>query len=59
MSFSINITDEIFKKLISTLPINGLLVIEDIDGLFDEKEKKQVSISTILNIMDGLAKKTG
>lgn len=57
MSFSINITDEIFKKLISTLPINGLLVIEDIDGLFDEKEKKQVSISTILNIMDGLAKK--
>lgn len=57
MSFSINITDEIFKKLISTLPINGLLVIEDIDGLFDEKEKKQVSISTVLNIMDGLAKK--
>jgi hypothetical protein len=57
MSFSINITDEIFKKLISTLPINGLLVIEDIDGLFDEKEKKQISISTVLNIMDGLAKK--
>ena len=57
MSFSINITDEIFKKLISSLPINGLLVIEDIDGLFDEKEKKQVSISTVLNIMDGLAKK--
>lgn len=57
MSFSVNITDEIFKKLISSLPINGLLVIEDIDGLFDEKEKKQVSISTVLNIMDGLAKK--
>ena len=57
MSFSINITDEIFKKLISSLPINGLLVIEDIDGLFDEKEKKQVSISTVLNIMDVLAKK--
>ena len=57
MSFSINITDEIFKKLISSLPVNGLLVIEDIDGLFDEKEKKQVSISTVLNIMDGLAKK--
>ena len=57
MSFSVNITDEIFKKLISSLPINGLLVIEDIDGLFDEKEKKQISISTVLNIMDGLAKK--
>ncbi len=57
MSFSVNITDEIFKKLISTLPINALLVIEDIDGLFDEKEKKQISISTVLNIMDGLAKK--
>jgi SpoVK/Ycf46/Vps4 family AAA+-type ATPase len=25
--------------------------------LFDEKEKKQISISTVLNIMDGLAKK--
>jgi hypothetical protein len=57
MSFSVNITDEIFKKLISSLPVNGLLVIEDIDSLFDEKEKKQVSISTVLNIMDGLAKK--
>ncbi len=57
MSFSINITDEIFKKLISTLPINGLFVIEDIDVLFDEKERKQISISTVLNIMDGLAKK--
>ena len=57
MSFSVNITDEIFKKLISNLPINGLLVFEDIDGLFDEKEKKQISISTVLNIMDGLAKK--
>jgi SpoVK/Ycf46/Vps4 family AAA+-type ATPase len=57
MSFSVNITDEIFKKLISSLPINGLLVFEDIDGLFDEKEKKQISISTVLNIMDGLAKK--
>ena len=57
MSFSVNITDEIFKKLISSIPINGLLVFEDIDGLFDEKEKKQISISTVLNIMDGLAKK--
>jgi hypothetical protein len=57
MSFSVNITDEIFKKLISSLPINGLLVFEDIDCLFDEKEKKQISISTVLNIMDGLAKK--
>jgi hypothetical protein len=57
MSFSISITDEIFKKLISGISCNSLLVIEDIDMLFDEKEKKQISISTVLNIMDGLAKK--
>lgn len=55
LSFSNNITDEVFKKLVSTIPRNALLVMEDIDALFDEK--KPLSMSTVLNIMDGLARK--
>lgn len=58
VSFSSMVTDELFKKIISTIPKNALLVIEDIDVLFDEKERKNLSMSTVLNIMDGLARKT-
>lgn len=56
ISFSNAITDEIFKKLVSTIPVDGLLVLEDIDALFDEK--KNISMSTVLNIMDGMARKS-
>ena len=56
LSFSSNMTDEIFKKLVSTIPKNALLVMEDIDALFDEK--KGISMSAVLNIMDGLARKS-
>jgi len=55
LSFSNSMTDEAFKKLVSTIPKNGLLVMEDIDALFDEK--KALSMSTVLNIMDGIARK--
>jgi chaperone BCS1 len=58
ISFSSNINDEVFKKLVSTIPRNGLLVLEDIDNLFDENEKRNISMSTVLNIMDGIARKT-
>jgi len=57
VSFSAILTDELFKRLISIIPRNALLVMEDIDVLFDEKEKKNLSLSTVLNIMDGLARK--
>lgn len=57
ISFSNIMTDELFKKLISGLPKNALLVMEDIDELFN-KEKKNLSMSTILNTMDGLARKS-
>ncbi len=55
LSFSNSITDEVFKKLVSIVPKNALLVMEDIDALFDDK--KNISMSTVLNIMDGIARK--
>ena len=64
ISFSINITDEIFKKLISGLNKNSLLVMEDIDVLFQSGGSsgggcgaKNITMSTILNTLDGLARK--
>ena len=57
ISFSNIITDELFKKLVSGMPKNALLVMEDIDQLFDG-EKKNLSMSTVLNTMDGLARKS-
>ena len=69
ISFSINITDEVFKKLISGLNKNSLLVMEDIDVLFQSGGGggggvggggvggKNITMSTILNTLDGLARK--
>ena len=61
ISFSVNITDEIFKKLISGLHKDSLLVIEDIDVLFQSGGGgcggKNITMSTILNTLDGLARK--
>lgn len=49
------ITDEMFKKLISSIKDDGLLVLEDVDALFNN-EKKNLTMSTILNVLDGLAR---
>jgi chaperone BCS1 len=61
ISFSVNITDEIFKKLISGLHKDSLLVMEDIDVLFQSGGGggggKNITMSTILNSLDGLARK--
>lgn len=63
ISFSVNITDEVFKKLISGLNKNSLLVMEDIDALFQSGGGggsgggKNITMSTILNTLDGLARK--
>jgi hypothetical protein len=61
ISFSVNITDEIFKKLISGLRKDSLLVMEDIDVLFQSGSTggggKNITMSTILNTLDGLARK--
>ena len=64
ISFSVNITDEVFKKLISGLRKDSLLVMEDIDVLFQSAGgggggggAKNITMSTILNTLDGLARK--
>ena len=47
-------------KCIRKLPRNSILVFEDIDSLFDKREKIEnnntISFSTILNIIDGVIK---
>jgi len=59
----VNITDEVFKKLISGLNKDSLLVMEDIDVLFQSGGVgsggggKNITMSTILNTLDGLARK--
>lgn len=53
MNFSSDINDTIFMKMISKLSESSLLVLEDVDSLFNEKSK--ITFSTILNTLDGLA----
>ena len=46
-----------FMKLISKLPEKALLVIEDVEGIFNIRESisKTISFTTILNTLDGFA----
>ena len=56
VNFGGNVSDSAFIKLISKLPERSLLVLEDIDCLFESRESKtNISFSTILNILDGFA----
>ena len=56
VNFGGNVSDAAFIKLISKLPERSLLVLEDIDCLFESRESKtNISFSTILNILDGFA----
>ena len=51
-----NLSDTHLIKLVSKLPERSLLVLEDIDCLFESRESKtNISFSTILNIFDGFA----
>ena len=61
-SFSNDLDDTKFCKLISSIRKNSILVLEDIDSLFRKREKSmnsQVSFSCVLNILDGLQRKHG
>jgi len=64
VNFGPNITDSIFMNAISNLPKNYILVLEDIDSLFLNREstrenKSSVTFSGILNTLDGLARNEG
>ena len=58
----LNITNDLddnsFTRAITNLPDNSILVLEDIDALFIERDSKcSVSFSTLLNVLDGMLKK--
>jgi len=53
-----DLDDNSFIKAVHGVPNNSILVIEDIDALFFEREgKSAVSFSALLNVLDGLGKK--
>ena len=58
------VDDSTFMSAISGLPNNTILLLEDIDALFVERKandsnKSMVSFSGILNVLDGMARKSG
>jgi len=53
-----DLDDNTFTRAISNLPDNHILVLEDIDALFVDRDSKcSVSFSTLLNVLDGMLKK--
>ena len=65
--YKINLTkgldDSDLMNSISKIPLNGLLVFEDIDSLFNERETSEsnktfITFSSLLNILDGFVAKT-
>ena len=53
-----DLDDNSFTMAITILPDDCILVLEDIDALFIERESKSgVSFSTVLNVLDGMIRK--
>ena len=61
-SFVPGIDDTIFMKCVNSIPPNSILLLEDIDGVFINREKdynnkSMISFSGILNTLDGMGRK--
>ena len=56
ISLNKELDDYTFMKSISNIPNNTLLVLEDIDGLFDEDKQNSLTFSGVLNTLDGLGR---
>jgi SpoVK/Ycf46/Vps4 family AAA+-type ATPase len=59
INFDPDLNDVKFLRAIQRIPKNALLVLEDIDGLFEDRtknnrSKNMISFSVLLNILDGL-----
>ena len=59
-----SVDDSVFMSSVANLPNKTILLLEDIDALFVERKandgnKSLVSFSGILNVLDGMARKTG
>lgn len=53
-----DLDDNTFTRAITNLPDNSILVIEDMDALFIERDSKScLSFSTVLNVLDGIIRK--
>ena len=58
INFSSGLNDSNFMKLVSKLSDKSILILEDIDSLFESRESKaNISFSTVLNVLDGFATK--
>ena len=55
INLNTNINDIVFMKMIAKLPERSLLVLEDVDFLFEQNQNNSVNFSTILNTLDGFA----
>ena len=55
INLNTNINDIIFMKIVAKLPNRSLLVLEDVDFLFEQNQNNSVNFSTILNTLDGFA----
>jgi hypothetical protein len=63
-NFDAKTTDSTFSKMVKILPDNCILLLEDMDGLFQARKegdinKNAVTFSGILNTLDGVATKPG
>ncbi len=62
VNFNRTTDDGSFMNAVTNLPLNSILLIEDIDSLFQGRESKnssQVTFSGILNTLDGIGRKNG
>lgn len=62
LNFNTQVDDNVFIKAMQRLPDNSILVLEDIDCLFEERKKNEdqrsmITFSGLLNILDGLMHK--
>jgi hypothetical protein len=60
LNFSINMTDETFISMMSDLKDDSILLIEDIDSFFVERQPININISfsALINFMDGVLGKS-
>lgn len=59
-NFGPDVDDAIFMKAISSLPENSILLLEDVDALFvnrDSKSRSYITFSGILNTLDGVSRR--
>ena len=57
LTFDSDLDDKSFKMLVSSMPNNGILVIEDVHTIDFSDSKKPIGLSSILNTLDGLSRK--